>query len=597
MPARLENACFVIEHYHLFDGGIAHVIADMLESVLEFRKSCIPVILYSSGKYQDEDRNGAFKKFTHPSMVSLSDKELDRFRIEQLESTSHRGIIIDSPALAYSSKRYSSPSEFDAAASERCRFKVRLVQKLLTLRSLVLHQIHNPTLMKNPLESFANFLLARSLVDEEYFQLRQICDLTESSAARAPLRNLQATIAGPGTTRRYGINGTGVAWHSGPNIAYVTTNSSDKQMIEECFGELRGNQVAWRPLPVNKSVAEYSDRKVDAFRSARVDEFIEHYASRSGYTFLPDAKLLLAAEVARERKNTVEQVLMLTLFNQCGSRARFQLLVTAFPTSKRDLRRIELIREYVMAKKIPIVMGFGVELTESTNLAIEDLWKHPRAFAALTTSVEEGFGLNFINPSIASLDLEHRLALPTVGRMLPRSYSDFEGLGLAMPRDAFYGGIRVHNQLIRPEFSSCIEDNQIDTHAVVKQLSPIVSEVCSESELADPIELDRDFAEYPVAQQLLLLDLIDYPSLAIQLQPFLDALLNTVALGRAAFDVGARARRILSRSDDVDHLEEMVWGRLRENERTRQHFVMLRDNTALLHRCGTLHHSVRVKAS
>ena len=209
-PNSLGLVSYVVEHYHVADSGMNLILRTLVGGIKKLYPKCFVVLLYSSVKYQDRLTGSKNPKepYVDPVLLNLEPRMRSLRQIMNSIETStakkQQGMVVDMPALGYSSKIYSRFDNFVRAAEKRKAEKLRYLMALLKFRRNLVHHIHNPTLMKNPLETYANYLLAMDLIYEPYIQIRHICDLTEDTPAREDLRRCQKHVAGQQTEKKTG---------------------------------------------------------------------------------------------------------------------------------------------------------------------------------------------------------------------------------------------------------------------------------------------------------------------------------------------------------------------------------------------------------
>lgn len=133
-----------------------------------------------------------------------------------------------------------------------------------------------------------------------------------------------------------------------------------------------------------------------------------------------ERQLILYPVRAIRRKNLGE-ALLLTLFFPDGC----SLGITRDPTDPLDLLPFRAWQDIAAAERLPVRFGLG----EGRNL--EQLFAETRA--VLTTSVQESFGMTFLEPWTAGIEVQ--------GRLLPETCADFTAEGVRL--DHLYTGLRV----------------------------------------------------------------------------------------------------------------------------------------------------------
>ncbi len=465
--------------------------------------------------------------------------------------------LLEDRELAYLSSAFDSVGQFMDQAERRKNTKIKILAALLEKHHNVIHIIQNPTLLKNPVETKANAILAQALSDQNYIQIWHIHDLLEDDASRHELRARIKKLAGSETERFFGFNGAGIGWHTAPNIFYAVINKKAHWAIQHFILPKQREAVFYFPDAIDAVSYQLNGSPAPA---DAVDALLNRFCfshRAQGYSFDPDAELLIAAEMARERKNTGEQILLLNMLNAMRKETgrHFQLLVTMLPETGHDRRRIETFRMYIRSHRLPVVMGFGPQIVsrgnerEAGKFTLADLWNHPRAFVELSTAVKEGFGLNFICPAIASAAGPY--ALPTVGRRLYDVFPDFEAAGMIMPERAYYDAIPVDQSILRDNLSGFDEkSNTLRPFARGKQSASLPP--------GYGIKLGRDFCSYGAGEQVLLMDCIDYRKLAARMQGFVECIFDRKTMNAVAKHNAQAIRKHLSLKPYIGKLKHIV---------------------------------------
>ena len=167
----------------------------------------------------------------------------------------------------------------------------------------------------------------------------------------------------------------------------------------------------------------------------------------------------------------------------------------------------------------------------------------------ISTSVKEGFGLNFINPAIATFDSNY--TLPTVGRRLKDIFPDFEALGMTLDDNAFYDAIIMDESILSED--SGIFDEQREN--IIKEQLPQRYDSISYQGM---IPLGKDFSSYPADEQILLMDIIDYRKLSHRLSDFIEFILDREKMNRIAKANAVAIMENLSLPSYIGKLEEMI---------------------------------------
>lgn len=550
----------VHEHYHVTDAGMRYVLESLAGGINTHLKNAVQYLWYSPRKYQGQET--PWEKFSD-TLVSL----------------------IEDDALGYLSTPFDSLEHFNNAVSKRTRTKLATLEEILQSYDTVIHLIQNPTLLKNPVETQANCRVAHALSDHNYIQIWHIHDLLEDSPARQALRDHIRQIAGPKTEEAYGLNGCGISWTTAPNIFYATINMKDRTAIKKILPQKLWKCIFYFPDPVD--IAALRTKPRFSRKGKTLDDRILSYCQEhqsKGYRYDTDAEIMIASEFARERKNTGEQLLLLNMLNRISSQRQisFQLLITMVPAVGPDADRIKVFQNYIQINRLPVVMGFGSQLIARGNISddqmftMTDLWSHPRARFTISTAVKEGFGLNFINPAVATFDNE--FTSPTVGRRLRDIFPDFEAAGMTMDENAFYDNIIVDDALIGKN-SAFID---VRKNMILKDSLPRKYHAVSYEGI---IELNRDFCSYSADEQILLMDLIDYDVLVGRLSDFVEFVMDKKKMSRIAKTNAAAIMKNLSVPSYIARLKSMIDRALvlkRERTANGEMSDVIRDNTQMV---------------
>ena len=555
-----DRHCAILhEHYHVTDAGMRTVLETLCTAFRHIWPDAAQYMWYSPHKYQHI--KASKESFVNPHVKLIEDEE-----------------------LGYLTRSFDSPEQFEACVTSRISKKGDILGPLLRHHKKVVHLIQNPTLLKNPVETRANAGLAQRYLGKNYVQIWHIHDFLEDAESRGPLRAHIRTLVGAATETIYGANGSGIGWATSPNIVYAVINTNSQRALQQLLLTPWRDVVFYLPDAVDLDAYE---RIAKPAGGAVIDDLLERHClshRAGGYRFDRSADLLIAAEMARERKNTGEQLLILnmlnTRFEQTGR--KFQLLVTMLPQTGDAKQRIEIFNAYIRSHKLPVLMGFGPQLIGRGNkpgsgrITLADLWNHPRAFVEISTAVKEGFGLNFIHPSIATASNSY--TLPTVGRRLQEVFPDFEAAGMALPEDAYYDEIIVDASILRDGLD--YRGQKKDTLQISDKTRNAAARPTVEA-----IALSKDFPTYSAAEQVCLLERIDYRKLNRKLAPFLDSILDKERMDAMAKHNAKAIRRNFSIPSYAGKLKGIIAQAFRLRERriaSGETPTMLRDNRKLM---------------
>jgi hypothetical protein len=528
-----DRHCAVLhEHYHVTDAGMRTVLETLCTAFRHIWPDAAQYMWYSPYKYQHI--KASKESFVNPHVKLIEDAE-----------------------LGYLTRSFDSPDQFKACVTSRISAKSDILGPLLRHHKKVVHLIQNPTLLKNPVETQANAGLAQKYLGQNYVQIWHIHDLLEDADSRGPLRAHIRTLVGADTETIYGVNGSGLGWVACPNIVYAVINTKARRALQQVLPPPWRDAVFYLPDAVDLDAYGLT---VEPLRGEGIDDLMEHYClsnTADGYRFDRSAELLIAAEMARERKNTGEQLLILNMLNARFERTgrTFQLLVTMLPQTGDAKERIEIFKAYIRSNKLPVLMGFGPHLIArgtkagSGRMTLADLWNHPRAVVEISTAVKEGFGLNFLHPAIATA--ANSYTLPTVGRRLQEVFPDFEAAGMVFPKDAYYDEILVDASIL------CDGLDYRDQKKDILQISEESPNAAARSTV-EAIALSRDFCTYSAAEQVCLLERIDYRKLNRKLARFLDCILDKERMNSIAKHNAAAIKKNLSITSYAGKLKAII---------------------------------------
>jgi len=196
-----QQPAIIHEHYHVTDAGMRAVLDVLIGAISRYTPQMKQYLWYSPRKYQH--RPTPFETYAE-------------MPVEGIEDT----------ALGYGTHPFSNQDAFDRAVRERFVKKSSVLQELLQRHGTLVHLIQNPTLLKNPVETRANAMIAEAMLPQAYLQIWQIHDLLEEGAARAPLRARIKVFGGPDTERIFG------PWRA--FVASITTTAIGSTPMPNC---------------------------------------------------------------------------------------------------------------------------------------------------------------------------------------------------------------------------------------------------------------------------------------------------------------------------------------------------------------------------
>lgn len=309
------------------------------------------------------------------------------------------------PALDYRDEPWPDQVSFQAEADRIGSWFVSLAD------GPSLFWIHNAPLGKNPLvtESWkrAAEISRRRRLPHRF--LYHIHDFAECGRLQNLLRLRRCRPHG----------GVRDSYPTGANVAYAVLNEADQhRLLRAGVAEERLFRI---PNVISRPTADPSlrTRKRDLAGSLRP------FADQHGYSFHPERPWWVLPIRLIRRKNVLESVLLGLMVEQPP-----QLLLTLDANSRQERPYAEAVKTLVRNKRLPVVIGFGLELVGSA-------FPLPRLLAAsaavVTTSLLEGFGFSFLDGPMQGR--------PLAGRNLKDVTRDFEPAGL--PTDRLYEALPV----------------------------------------------------------------------------------------------------------------------------------------------------------
>ncbi|MFW5695662.1 MAG: hypothetical protein ACOCYB_10870 [Alkalispirochaeta sp.] len=382
----------VIFHYHLLPGGVTGVIEHTTRALHQFSSVVDSIEIVAGSRENIEQVSTEATVTVLPEIGYISTQRLAEYA--------------PVPAGDHSDAAEGGPlgrvKESDVAAGADV-----LAQRI----SRTLYQrwggdsvwwVHNYHLGKNP--AFTRALLEIAETHPDQHILLHIHDFPECGRY-ANLRYL----------RRAGVTNL---YPTLPNLTYLTINSRDREYLLNADV----TPVHYLPNPVPLPTKQPADRAPRDVRSRLAHRFDTQFAR-----FRPDDLLLLYPVRTIRRKNIFEAALITMELSKPTS-----LVVTLPGVSQAEKQYSQMVQHAFEDGTIPGLWGIGSHLDE-VGLTFEDV-QHT-ADAIISTSVQEGFGYQFIDPLVHGT--------PLVARRLP-VLRDVEDLYQEWPH-AFYGQILVPN--------------------------------------------------------------------------------------------------------------------------------------------------------
>lgn len=335
---------------------------------------------------------------------------------------------LDIPLVEYNEKKFSSKEELDAFAT---KLMILIKSKIDLTKSCVIHA-HNINLMKNSYIGRAlQFLADDQKNNPNFLIILQVHDFAEDNRPKL-LELMQTSFHDSGL----------LAYPIANNIIYCAINSRDRNLLEK-IGIPKERVFLFQ----NNIDSKFLGSKP---KNEGLKQKIKDYAKTKGYHFAANRKILLSPIKIIERKNVIECLLLLNLFNSIKD--EWQLLVTLDAHSDKDMEYSNLIKEYVKKNKLPVVIGFGYDLISGTK---QRTIKFPHNMVDLfsisdmiiTTSKNEGFGMTYLEPWV--------VGKPVIGRRIDFLFNDFEHSGLDFSH--FYNEIMINGH----DFKDYDSDEQI----------------------------------------------------------------------------------------------------------------------------------------
>lgn len=392
-------------HYHLRVAGVRAVIENTIDALTQkLNAKAINIFIFSD--YENI--------FSINDLKIKTSKKGEKIKIRK----------IDIRELNYNTTPAKNKTEF---FKESYELKQRILKniplhKCSEKNPFVLH-IHGLSLGKNPRLSAAINMLAEecSVHKKPLWILNQIHDFAENSRPEM-LRNLQYC-----TGKRDDQFASQIMYPCTSNVFYATINSRDIENL--LMVGIPKEKIFFLPNAVDTDFFTLTSIiKKNKYKQQLIEK-LKYYAHKNDFVFDEKRKIVLSALKLMRRKNNIESLLLLIVFNYIKD--EYQLLITLEGHSGRDAAYADMFKEFVKKYKLPVVIGLGREIIsasesrrfEDGNVAefnLVDIFALSRA--VITTSILEGFGFAFVEGWLTDK--------PVIGRKIPYVCQDFEDNGL-----------------------------------------------------------------------------------------------------------------------------------------------------------------------
>ncbi len=375
-------ATLVVFHYHLLRGGV--------RSALERSLKCLARAGWTSGR---------------TVRVVVGRREGVKSFRRSLEDWIHGLEVFWDPALDYRDDPWP-----DDAAFER-DFQALGRRFLEYGGGETLFWVHNPVLGKNAAVSAAWKFAAEEAWrrDLPFRFLYHIHDFVECGRLPNLIRLRRCW-------RKGGVTGL---YPGSPNTGYGVLNRTDERRLRDAG--IPRERVFFlpnllEPLPSAPDLTRERERFAKALGA---------FAQAEGFPFDPHRPWWLLPIRLIRRKNVLE-AFWLALHQDPVP----QVLITLDANSRQERPYAEAVKNLVKKKRLPAVVGFGLELVGKAFSMGELMGA---CDLIVTSSLLEGFGFSFLEGPL--------MGRPLWGRNLPEVTSDFESAGF--PADRLYESVPV----------------------------------------------------------------------------------------------------------------------------------------------------------
>lgn len=289
----------------------------------------------------------------------------------------------------------------ESSGNGHCRTLLESIMSRLAGPALspdtIIH-VHNATLGKNPVLTYALYLLARHGA-----RIFSHCHDFAEDGRPENMYFLKQVIED-----FFAEKLDDVLYPSFPNVFYGVLNLRDYAFLESKLSKGSGLFLLPNPVHFNKHLPD------DARRAEAKALFIR----ATGAAF--SKKLVTYPVRAIRRKNIGEFILLAALF---GDKMNFQ--ITLDPLNEAERENYLAWKEFCLESKINIYFETGRVMSFRDIMCSSDF--------CVTTSVKEGFGMAFLEPWL--------FGVPVVGRRIDYVIDDFASCGIVL--DHLYDRITV----------------------------------------------------------------------------------------------------------------------------------------------------------
>jgi hypothetical protein len=349
----------VVFHYHLLPGGVTGVITEMRRSLLAYAPSVDHVTLVCGSEENVRPTPGTIEV------------------VPEIGYHSRQQLALYDPEPAPASVGPVGRVEADQVARGARELSNRIVEILLERYGGedTVWWIHNPHLGKNPAFTHAIYRIAGEHPEQRI--VLHIHDFPESGR----YSNLRALH----------IAGVEELYPQHAHVAYAVINSRDERYLENAGVR----SVSYLPNPVTIS----ADQRADIDRARVRGQLASQFGTEFPF-FDPDAPLLLYPVRTIRRKNILEAALLAVLMSD-----PVNLVVTLPGVSRAEKPYSDLVEHAYREGLIRGLWGIGSSLQDA-SVSFEAL--QSSADAIMSSSVQEGFGFQYIAPLLLGVPLVAR---------------------------------------------------------------------------------------------------------------------------------------------------------------------------------------------
>ncbi len=397
----------VVFHYHVLPGGVTGVIDAMAEAIDSYSRVVDSVVVVSGSEESADVLRKRVRVEVLPEIGYTS-----RQRLAELAegSTEKSDTVAGDTTERSDAASEESPGPVGRVRSEDVSAGAAILSRRLADTLLErwggpdsVWWVHNHHLGKNPAFTKALIAVSRRAPDQRI--ILHIHDFPECGRY-SNLRFLRQA----GIERLY---------PNRPNLTYVTINSRDRDVLQRAGID----HATYLPNPVRVSTDARGDGQPESRRHIR--KRLANAFDKTFAYFSPDHRLFLYPVRTIRRKNIFEAALIVMLGEEPSS-----LIVTLPGVSQAEKAYSQMVRHAFRDGTIPGLWGIGGSLDEA-GVTFSEL--QATADAIISSSVQEGFGYQFIAPLLQ--------AKPLIARHLD-VLTDIEPLYERWPH-AFYRRIAV----------------------------------------------------------------------------------------------------------------------------------------------------------